>query len=181
MRNDDNDAQQEVWRPTWVKPVAALLGLASAASVIVVGISGALVILAICQVLTSALSGTFHLYDLVLAIGVTAYFASFSLYFSGIHRNVCAVIVPLFSLALVALSVLTYSGQLAGIGLIFIIVILVSHIAALTTKNLGKMTGHLRSRTRWFRLHLNNQQCPYCLYNLRNLPEPRCPECGETW
>lgn len=23
--------------------------------------------------------------------------------------------------------------------------------------------------------------CPRCRYNIRNLPEPRCPECGTTW
>lgn len=23
--------------------------------------------------------------------------------------------------------------------------------------------------------------CPRCRYNISNLPEPRCPECGETW
>ncbi len=28
---------------------------------------------------------------------------------------------------------------------------------------------------------LEHERCPRCLYDIRNLPEARCPECGETW
>ncbi len=31
------------------------------------------------------------------------------------------------------------------------------------------------------RKRLANGTCPRCRYDIRALPEPRCPECGETW
>lgn len=34
---------------------------------------------------------------------------------------------------------------------------------------------------RWRRRYLAQGRCPNCLYNIRNLPGARCPECGETW
>jgi hypothetical protein len=35
-----------------------------------------------------------------------------------------------------------------------------------------------RDRRAW---RLAAGRCPRCGYDIRNLPEPRCPECGETW
>ena len=31
------------------------------------------------------------------------------------------------------------------------------------------------------RAHNLHPRCPRCDYDLRDLPEPRCPECGERW
>ncbi len=39
----------------------------------------------------------------------------------------------------------------------------------------------LLNRHRWRARHLRSGRCPWCRYDIRGLPEPRCPECGETW
>ncbi len=39
----------------------------------------------------------------------------------------------------------------------------------------------LLDRHRWRARHLRSGCCPWCRYDIRGLPEPRCPECGETW
>lgn len=41
--------------------------------------------------------------------------------------------------------------------------------------------GWLLNRHRWRARHLRSGCCPWCRYDIRGLPEPRCPECGETW
>ncbi len=39
----------------------------------------------------------------------------------------------------------------------------------------------LLDRHRWRARHLRSGRCPWCRYDIRGLPDPRCPECGETW
>ncbi len=39
----------------------------------------------------------------------------------------------------------------------------------------------LVNRHRWRARHLRSGRCPWCRYDICGLPEPRCPECGETW
>jgi len=42
----------------------------------------------------------------------------------------------------------------------------------------GFHTMSKRDRRGW---QLAAGRCPRCRYDIRHLPEPRCPECGETW
>ncbi len=35
--------------------------------------------------------------------------------------------------------------------------------------------AHWRSR------YVHSHRCPCCRYDIRGLPQQRCPECGETW
>ena len=37
------------------------------------------------------------------------------------------------------------------------------------------------NRYRWRARHFRSGRCPWCRYDIRGLPERRCPECGETW
>ena len=39
----------------------------------------------------------------------------------------------------------------------------------------------LGNSTRWRSRAVRSHRCPWCRYDIRGLPEQRCPECGETW
>ncbi len=43
------------------------------------------------------------------------------------------------------------------------------------------VADRLLKRHRWRARHLRSGRYPWCRYDIRGLPEPRCPECGETW
>ena len=64
--------------------------------------------------------------------------------------------------------------------------ILVSMLGILVTFSIGAACEAgadwlLNRYPRWRARHLHSGRCPRCKYDLRYLPEPRCPECGETW
>lgn len=44
-----------------------------------------------------------------------------------------------------------------------------------------RLLNWLVSPHRWRARRLRQVQCPWCRYDIRNLPASRCPECGETW
>ena len=39
----------------------------------------------------------------------------------------------------------------------------------------------LLDRRRWCDHHLQRGRCPRCKYDIRDLPDQRCPECGFAW
>ncbi len=39
----------------------------------------------------------------------------------------------------------------------------------------------LGNPARWRSRCVRSHRCPSCRYDIRGLPEQRCPECGETW
>ena len=39
----------------------------------------------------------------------------------------------------------------------------------------------LGNPTHWRSRYVHSHRCPWCRYDIRGLPQQRCPECGETW
>jgi hypothetical protein len=65
-------------------------------------------------------------------------------------------------------------GQ-ALLGLVVALVALALPVALIA------VLSRLTSVERWHRAHLRAGRCPGCRYEIRSLPQRRCPECGIAW
>ncbi|HVZ94369.1 MAG TPA: hypothetical protein VG797_07660, partial [Phycisphaerales bacterium] len=68
-----------------------------------------------------------------------------------------------------------YSGYWKNLGLVMIFGALLRSLRWVT----DSLHGHRTEAIREFRLAYD--QCPGCAYDIRGLPNHRCPECGATW
>ncbi len=81
--------------------------------------------------------------------------------------------------------ILMIGTDLAAAGADDVTVALVLLVSLLITLGLAigcTMTiDSLFDRRRWCDHNLRRGRCPCCKYDIRNLPDQRCPECGFAW
>ncbi len=81
--------------------------------------------------------------------------------------------------------ILMIGTDLAAVGADDVMAAFVLLVLLLTT--LGLAIGctlaidSLFDRRRWCDHNFRRGRCPRCKYDIRNLPDPRCPECGFAW
>ncbi len=84
-----------------------------------------------------------------------------------------------FAAAVVALIASCVMNEVPGAPLIELVLALLITFACGSVCDAA--ADRLLDRHRWRARHLRSGRCPWCRYDIRGLPEPRCPECGETW
>jgi hypothetical protein len=99
---------------------------------------------------------------------------SLTLYLPGAHRAAVALAVGLLTPA--GFIWLFVMEQEEGAGIVFGSIIL--HACIGMTKGLVQHAARIGSPEWWFNQRLSEGRCPRCLYDIRKLPGPRCPECG---
>jgi len=90
---------------------------------------------------------------------------------------ITAVLMALLVVGILGVFTVIVSSYFATFANVFIAVL------ALAGARILYLINHriLHDDAYWKTRHLRNSVCPYCRYDIRGLPEPRCPECGAVW
>ena len=176
--SDENDNIPDVWRPAWAVPVAVILYIVSVIDLCITGLFG-------CFLAYIAISGlgTFLWDDrptesILYGLTASCLLIGLGLYPQGKQRKVCGIILAILLALIFILGIMFGMVEIIGVGFLGALML---HGSALCGIGLYKFSDRVASPSRWREIHLKNNQCQRCRYNISNLPEPRCPECGETW
>ncbi len=167
-----------IQRPAWVLPVAVVLGIASGLALMATLVIGGLFFFGAVFAIAFLIIGEQHFVAISIVLITFSPLIGFGLYTPRAHRKIWGIILIIVSLVASGLGIALDSFESIGVGLTGAIIL---HSLALSGLALGNFTDRLASPARWRANHLQNNRCPRCLYDIRNLPEPRCPECGETF
>ncbi len=175
MTADDPYDELTIHRPGWAVPAAVLCGFLGIAALSVAATASSVAFISLIAVIVICLADGVHLAAMIVGLMSIIHLLGFVLYLPGRHRVLVGLVLGLMSVASVGV------GYAAGFGdeiITVVVVIVLTHGAAVGGLQLIYRSERLPSPGRWRAKHLRNQQCPHCLYDIRNLPEPRCPECG---
>ncbi len=176
MANDDPYYELPIHRPPWASPAAILFGFLGIVALIVAAIATTVAILGLTAAVSTfwpgkSLAPTAMIGGLMMIV----HLLGFGMYPPGRHRVVLGLLLGVLSLASIGVAV---AVDYAGFGFSIVIGAMLTHSAAIGGLQLTYYSERLSSREQWRSKHLRKRQCPHCLYDIRNLPEPRCPECG---
>ncbi len=172
---DDVIATDKVWRPWWVDPLA-IVGMLCATVLLVLGsIQFFFVLLGT----LAALAAFPDAGALALPLAIS-YLLAFGAYSPRARRGAWALASAAFILVflLTATLAVPIGGALAVVG---VVIVLISHALLYGGIRMAEGVGRMTRGEHWYAHHLRRGLCPRCRYNIRDLPEPRCPECGGMW
>ncbi len=175
MTVDDSYGEITIYRPVWAEPTAVLLGFLGLLALIVAAIVSSVALIALITVIAIYLADGVHLEAMIVGLMSIIHLMGFVLYLPGRHRVLVGLVLGLMSIASIGVGL--GAGFRGGV-LAIVVAIVLAHSAAVGGLQLMYRSERLTSHELWRAKHLRNQQCPHCRYDIRNLPGPRCPECG---
>jgi hypothetical protein len=176
--DDDPTQLRRRWLPWWSAPAGVGLGFVAFAAITIAMIAALLVMtfpLMLCLELPEAERG----------VGFLAAFALWGAYVLGLplhdvrrfRRGLALVTTALCVVAVVA-ACTRNDGVLVIVGLFFGVI---SHGMLVIAVACLRQSNRMVDPRRWAGDRLAHGLCPHCGYDIRGLPESRCPECGMTW
>ncbi len=175
MTADDPYYEITIHRPVWAVPTAVLFGFLGIVALLVAAIASSVAFVALIVATTICLGNGFHVAAMIVGLMAMVHLVGFYLYLPGSHRLVLGLVLGVMTFASIGAG---FAAGLAGAVTWIIVAVMLAHGAAVAGLQLTYRSEHLTSLELWRAKHLRNQQCPHCLYDIRNLPEARCPECG---
>ncbi len=175
MTDDDSYCEMTIRRPGWAVPAAVLCGFLGIVALIAAATATSIALIALVAVISISVADGVDSEATIVALMSIIHVLSFVLYLPGRHRVPTGLALGLMSVAAFGVG---FAAGLGGAVIAVVGAIVLTHGAAVGGLQLTYLSERLTSHERWREKHLRNQQCPYCLYDIRNLPVPRCPECG---
>ncbi len=175
MTVDDPNGDLTVYRPAWAVPTAVLLGFLGIVALIASAIATSVAFVALIVAITFCLSESFHLEAMIGGSMMIVHLLGFCMYLPGRHRGILGFVLGAMSIASIGVGL---AGEFASVIVWIVVAMMLTHGAAMGGLRLTYRSEHLTSHEQWRAKHLRNQHCPHCLYDIRNLPGARCPECG---
>ena len=175
MTTDEPYYELTIRRPVWAVPTAVLCGFFGIVALIISAVASSVAFVALIVATTYCLSNEYHVAALIVGLMAIVHLTGFYLYLPGPHRPVMGIVLGVMTLASIAVGL---AADYAGPVLWIIVTVMLAHGAAVGGLRLTYRSEQLVSQEQWRGKHLRKRQCPHCLYDIRNLPEPRCPECG---
>ncbi len=176
MTADDPYLEITIYRPVWAVPTAVLFGFLGIVALIVAAIASSVAFISlIAAIITFYLTESFHTKAMVGGLMMIVHLLGFCMYLPGRHRVILGSVLGALGIASIGFAV---AGEFSSFVLWIVMAVILTHGAAVAGLQLTYRSERLTSHELWRAKHLRNQQCPHCLYDIRNLPEARCPECG---
>jgi len=170
--------QSSVFRPIWAKPMGCLIFGIWLMGVIAASVIGGYLIIIF---ISSAASMIFRRIELTalfsMCLSAACLCGTLTLIPHG-RRISCACTCILLFISVVMLALPSSTTGLLSIAVIGALVYIGGCYLLKAMFNTG---DRLTDRRFWRKRNLKHQRCPSCGYDIRALPLPRCPECGEKW
>lgn len=175
MTVHDSYCDVAIYRPPWAVPTAVLFGFLGIVALIVAAIASSVAFVALIIAATMCLGDGFHVAAMIVGLMAIVHLAGFYLYLPGPHRPMLGLVLGVITFASIGAGL---AAGLAGAVTWIVVAVMLTHGAAAGGLRLTYRSEHLTSHEQWRAKHLRNKHCPHCLYDIRNLPAARCPECG---
>lgn len=176
--NNEFNSMPDIYRPAWAMPTSLVVAVVSGVALCAAAMFSCLIALVGIFALVFSIIDGFDLETIVFVLATLSPLFGFFLYPPGHHRKIIVTILIILTAALLLIGLSLEMGEFIGYAIIGTFLL---HGSALSGIGLGKYAESIASPNRWREIHFKNNQCPRCLYDIRNLPEPRCPECGDTF
>lgn len=176
MTVDEPYHEMMIHRPVWAEPTAVVLGFLGLLALIVAAIASSVAFFGLIgAIITFYLTESFQTKAIIGGLMMIVHLLGFYMYLPGRHRVMLGFVLGALGIASIGVGV---AGDFSGFVLWIVIAVILTHGAAVGGLQLMYNSERLTSQEQWRAKHLRSQQCPHCLYDIRYLPGPRCPECG---